>query len=86
MAKKDQLQDKAPVDAGAISASAANSLNSPAKETPEEVKEAPEENYVMLDGKRYSIRGMYRADNTFVDVKRGYCHEGNTLIEIERNF
>lgn len=41
--------------------------------------------HVRVDGKNHKILGMFRADNTFVEVKRGHCHEGVTLVAIDRN-
>ena len=32
----------------------------------------------------HPILGLYRADNTFVEVKRGAVFEGSTLVNIER--
>ena len=39
---------------------------------------------VIFEGKTYEIKGHFRADNTFVEVKRGHCDEGCTLIAIAR--
>jgi chromosome segregation ATPase len=47
-------------------------------------KLAEESNFVALEGKSYPIKGVFRADSTFVEVKRGHCDEGVTLIAIDR--
>lgn len=47
-------------------------------------RKLPEGDFVVFGGLLYKITGNYRADNTFVEVKRGYCHEGSTLLSIER--
>lgn len=39
---------------------------------------------VILGGISWPIVGNFRADNTFVEVKRGHCHEGLTLIAINK--
>lgn len=44
----------------------------------------PNDDYVMLGGKAHPIIGNFRADNTFVEVKRGHCPEGITLIAIDK--
>lgn len=41
---------------------------------------------VLLDGAAYDIIGTFRADNTFVEVKRGHCDEGTTLVAIKKVF
>lgn len=45
---------------------------------------APEGDHVVFEGKTYAVKGAFRADNTFAEVKRGHCEEGCTLIAIER--
>lgn len=42
------------------------------------------EGYAMFQGQTYKIVGDYRADNTFVPVKQGYCDEGLTLLAIDK--
>lgn len=39
---------------------------------------------VYIDGVAYPSIGQFRADNTFADVKRGYCPEGVMLVAINR--
>lgn len=39
---------------------------------------------VFLDGEAHEVIGVFRADNTFTDVKRGYCPEGATLVAIAK--
>jgi len=39
---------------------------------------------VILGGVSYGIVGTFRADNTFVEVKRGHCEEGATLVAIDK--
>ena len=39
---------------------------------------------VTIDGQVQNVIGDYRADNTFVEVKRGFCPEGVTLIAIDK--
>lgn len=45
---------------------------------------APTGDRVVLGGLDYMITGTFRADNTFVEVKRGHCEEGVTLIAIDK--
>lgn len=39
---------------------------------------------VVVDGVVHPSIGSFRADNTFVEVKRGHCPEGVTLIAIDK--
>ena len=39
---------------------------------------------VYIDGVAHPSIGQFRADNTFADVKRGYCPEGVMLVAIDR--
>lgn len=45
---------------------------------------APVGDRVVLGGLNYAIAGTFRADNTFVEVKRGHCEEGITLVAINK--
>lgn len=45
---------------------------------------APEGNYAVFEGQTYKITGDFRADSTYSEVKKGHCHEGVTLLAIER--
>jgi hypothetical protein len=45
---------------------------------------SPKGTHVVLDGVRHDVIGAFRADNTFVEVKRGYCPEGVTLVAIDK--
>lgn len=40
--------------------------------------------FVLIDGVQYESIGDFRADNTFVEVKRGHCPEGVTLVAINK--
>ena len=40
---------------------------------------------VFWNGEYHQVIGTYRADNTFVEVKRGHCPEGVTLIAISKS-
>lgn len=44
----------------------------------------PPASAVVLDGEIHPIIGMFRADNTFNEVKRGNCPEGVTLVAIDK--
>jgi hypothetical protein len=44
----------------------------------------PQGNHVILDGQCHKVIGVFRADNTFVEVKRGHCDEGVTLVAIDK--
>lgn len=46
---------------------------------------APPADGVYIGGTRHDIIGNFRADNTFVEVKRGHCPEGVTLVAIAKN-
>lgn len=65
-------------------------LEAALKELSERPAAAPpgaEERYgfaVYLDGVRCQVLGDFRADNTFVEVKRGHCPEGVTLLAIDK--
>lgn len=39
---------------------------------------------VYIGGERHEVLGTFRADNTFVAVKQGFCPEGVTLVAIDR--
>jgi len=39
---------------------------------------------VFVDRVRFASLGEFRADNTFAEVKRGYCPEGVMLVAIDR--
>jgi hypothetical protein len=39
---------------------------------------------VIVDGVTQTVIGDFRADNTFVEVKRGHCPEGVTLVAIDK--
>jgi hypothetical protein len=47
---------------------------------------SPAGDHVVLEGRVYPIVGSFRADNTFVEVKRGHCDEGITLVAIQKAF
>jgi len=46
--------------------------------------EATASDRVVLDGQEHRIIGAFRADSTFVEVKRGHCPEGVTLVAIDK--
>lgn len=46
----------------------------------------PTGNHVVLAGKTYAVLDTFRADNTFVEVKKGHCDEGITLVAIQKVF
>lgn len=50
------------------------------------VRADSEGDYVSLDGQVHPIIGVFRADNTFTEVKRGHCDEGVTLVAIPKVF
>lgn len=41
---------------------------------------------VVLGGQIHRVINCFRADNTFVEVKRGHCDEGITLVAIDKVF
>lgn len=45
-------------------------------------KASPVHDCVVLDGIEYDVVATFRADSTFVEVKRGHCNEGVTLVAI----
>lgn len=48
--------------------------------------ESPRGDHAVVGGKSYPIVGSFRADNTFVEVKKGHCDEGLTLLAIDKVF
>ena len=50
----------------------------------EAVNQVPTGDYASFGGTTYAIIGDFRADNTFAEVKRGYCPEGITLLAINK--
>lgn len=42
----------------------------------------PQGDVVILNGETHDVVGTFRADNTFMPVKQGYCDEGVTLVAI----
>jgi len=61
----------------------ADRLEAQAKEPTEPL--LPEKGVVVfVDRVRFASLGEFRADNTFAEVKRGYCPEGVMLVAIDR--
>lgn len=48
----------------------------------EQTGSADGHDHVILGGVAHEIIGTFRADSTFVEVKRGHCEEGVTLVAI----
>jgi len=44
----------------------------------------PAGDFVQLENKIYDVLTTVRADNTFVEVKRGYVSEGATMVVIDK--
>lgn len=67
----------------ALNADLTRKLDEALAKLAEKVLEVPSDS-VSFMGNTYRIIGDFRADNTFVEVKRGHCPEGVTLLAIDK--